>query len=613
MLKQSPATIHGSCSQTFTLALLTALTVSGCATTSNPANSATDGIAASRNAPTHNDKQQLALTGIRQLAAGELEAASDSFNEGLKQAPQNASLHFLNGLTYHSLAERGDYSYVELAEVGYQVSQRFDDKNWWTYYFSGVLSLKNKDYAGAREFFVQALLLDRDNYSATRGMAIASYFLGDMNATLAATQQMLKARPLDARTLQLAALASAAAGRFNESEQFYTQLTTVAGNQDQPAWVQRRVDDWRAVYLTSAADGPAVANPGGDSSSSSAGTSDSAPTKAYSDTAQALIDVVIIRSDEQSGTRKGINLLDGLNFTFSQITRLTSKSIDAKSADVLERTNSLDPALVFPRTSSRVLAIPSVNYSLNIFNTIEDQNHVIARPSLTAMEGKASTFFSGVELTIGLAGNFSAGTLEHTQIGVTLMVTPEQITENDVLLEVSAERDSLEPAPLNSFQQVVQTTKNEVSASARVEYDKTLVLSGITVEETSNLQNKTPGLGDIPLFEWLFNVRQNSNTRSSVIFLLTPRRVGAFEGLPGQANDNQPERSKNLADLLQRWGHSDASDPNLNYILKGVQNEWILQHIRSSDVSMQGIVDEAEVKEVLDELTRQLHESRVVI
>ena len=608
-------TLDDSGTRTFLVAALVSVLASGCAAHATRDVDKADSQSVAQSAEVAQDqKLQLAFTGIQQLTDGELEDASLTFNEGLKKAPRNATLHFLNGLTYHRLSEQGDYSYVELAEVGYQVSQRFDDKNWWTFYFSGALALKSKDYESARDSFVQALLLDRNNLSAMRGLAIASYFLGDMDVTLAAAKQMLGARPVDSGALQLAVLSAASMGRFHESETYYSRLNAVSASQGDAEWVQQRVQDWRVEYTAS--NGDFQANNSQTSTSDAATTtndSSNATKNDYSDTAQTLIDVVILRSDQAAATRKGINLLDGLSFTFSQTTKLTSRLVDEKSPDILRQTSGLDPALVFPRISSRVLAIPSVNYSLNIFNTIEDQNSVIARPSLTAMEGKTSTFFSGVELTIGLTGNFSSGSLQFTEIGVTLNVTPEEIGEKDVLLDILAERDSLEPAPLNAFEQVVQTTKNKVSASARVEYDKTLVLSGITVEESGSQQNKVPGLGDVTGLQWLFNVRQKAQTQSSVIFLLTPRRVGTFKGLTGATAENIPERSKSLEAILQSWGHSDASDPNLNYILKGVQNDWIRQHIRPSDVSLQGMASDAEIKGVLNELTRRLKEHRAVI
>lgn len=111
---------------------------------------------------------------------------------------------------------------------------------------------------------------------------------------------------------------------------------------------------------------------------------------------------------------------------------------------------------------------------------------------------------------------------------------------------------------MSTFDQVVHTSKNLVSASVIMDIGQTLILSGLTEKETSRFQNKVPVLGDIPLVKLLFNESVDAQYNKSVVFMLTPRRPSyLFE----QAKDIEPKTLDNgayIRQLLSQWQPASA-------------------------------------------------------
>lgn len=84
--------------------------------------------------------------GIESLLAQRYQDALQSFSVALRYEPQNSYLQFLNGLSYHLMAESGDVTKLEFARIGYQLALKFDKNNWLAAKQLARLYLKNNNY-----------------------------------------------------------------------------------------------------------------------------------------------------------------------------------------------------------------------------------------------------------------------------------------------------------------------------------------------------------------------------------------------------------------------------------------------------------------------------------
>jgi type II secretory pathway component GspD/PulD (secretin) len=80
------------------------------------------------------------------------------------------------------------------------------------------------------------------------------------------------------------------------------------------------------------------------------------------------------------------------------------------------------------RTITKASSIPNITYTLNIANAADTRNEILARPTLTAMNGQQSEFFSGVSIkdsTLSSSAGGSGDAISVDQsVGVKLVITP---------------------------------------------------------------------------------------------------------------------------------------------------------------------------------------------
>ena len=180
-----------------------------------------------------------------------------------------------------------------------------------------------------------------------------------------------------------------------------------------------------------------------------------------------------------------------------------------------------------------------MNYSLNIFNTLDGRNEILASPSLVALDSERSEFFSGVDVVAAaVSGGDGSSISVNKQIGVKLGVTPEFLSSGKVKLEVEAERTFLtNPSSSVQFEFRLDTSNTNVNANVVMEFGETLILSGLSEKETEKSRDSVPILGDIPIVQYAFSNQQTREFRKSVLIMLTPRR-------PEYANRSHVARTK---------------------------------------------------------------------
>ena len=467
--------------------------------------------------------------GLEALEDGDYVAAQKGFNRALKFDPTNSQLHFLNGLTYHLRAAAGDSSQTSYAAIGYRLALQYDSANYWAAYQLGHINFNDQRFREAQDAFAYALLFQPDDPTLLKALAAASYYAQDMETAAGAVEKLQKIAPNDAEVQRTSALVNAAGGRFYEADLnlvFYKDAADDT-NGARTKRIARRVDDWRQFHArnvglqlaqsTSDILGDKETSTGLKPDSTSDSSDSSSDKKKKHATRMTMVDVVIIRSEERRATDKGVNLLSGLTATLGATTFTfeDTRTINAGAANTRATVFTYAPTLTI-----------AAAYSLNIFNDNNDHNEVLARPSLVALDGKKSEFFTGavfhVELT-GAAG--SEGAVQDVPVGIKLDVTPKFLTDDTVELKISAARAFIEGRSSQvSFNNFAQITKTIVTANVVMRFGNTLIISGLSEKETEELHDGVPFLQDIPVIQYLFSHEDTLDFTKSVLILLTPRQ-----------------------------------------------------------------------------------------
>lgn len=537
---------------------------------------------------------KIAKDGIDLIQVGDFEGASRQFNAALKLEITNSSIQFLNGLAYHLRALQGDVSYFPLAEQGYQLAIQYDRTNWLAYYYKGLARMDQRDFKGAQEFFSEALLYRDNDPDLLYGMTVSSYYAQDPEVAAAALEQLRALVPEDPKALEASAMVMAALGNGEEAQGYLTQYVNTTGNGERGAVMEGRLDSWERVYKRARTSKISTVPlqvgllPQLKSGSSGGAKDEVIKDPVKDDYKMVIVDVVIIRTEEDISSSKGINLLNGLTLQFGS-TNLSEAGFSYQSS------NAKTPSGTLSKTITRALNIPSITYSLNIANSSSDRNEILARPTLVALAGEKSEFFSGLEIeAAAIGGNNSDGSTVKVQkeIGVKLALQPEFLDDGRVKLNVVAERTFLTTPNTNSvtFELRIDTSKTSVSANVAMNFGETLILSGLSEKETERARDGVPFLQDIPGLQYLFSKRTTRDFQKSVLILMTPRPPSytyQSDRQREQTRQRQNSGERALSELQARYSDWFKPYPNWASAFHHMQDNTLYREFRTGDVTME--------------------------
>jgi len=292
----------------------------------------------------------------------------------------------------------------------------------------------------------------------------------------------------------------------------------------------------------------------------------------------ATVDAVLIRTVDTQSSSYGINLLNGLTaFAGAQSFRSTGSSGGVSVSGVVQNS-------VFGLGTTTSAAINSVSglvsYSLNIANSTTSNSQVIARPTLTALDRIPSTFYSGGVITAGLnGGGVSGAQVTNIPTGVSLSLTPTFIDEDTMMLAVKVSRSFVSATlPQGGFNAGISTEQHAVTANVRVKYGETLILDGLASRQINGGQDGVPVLQDIPIIQYLFNQKLQSQYSENVIVMVTPRRIESNEEAIKRASANAKDetltpKERSIYQALKTYQQIVSTDTNLDNALLALDRD----------------------------------------
>jgi type II secretory pathway component GspD/PulD (secretin) len=306
-----------------------------------------------------------------------------------------------------------------------------------------------------------------------------------------------------------------------------------------------------------------------------------------------LVDVVMVRTEDSISTTKGVNLLSALTIQFGS-TPTGGLAQAAYNQLYTSATAATEAATVV----TRAITIPALAYSLNLANANSSINEVLARPTLAAVEGMRSEFFSGTNLNAavvssgGTAGAGGAAVSVEKRFGVKLAVVPQILPNGMIKLAIDASRTFLKPPmPYPGFTYKLEISEILANANVVMRMGDTLVLGGLSEKESTNNRDGVPFLQDIPGLQYFFSQQSKTEFQRSVLILITPRPA-SYTWLSDETKAANAQSGTEAAitsiDVLQaRYGDWFKPYPNLTSVFHHLNSTELYREFRTSDVELE--------------------------
>lgn len=178
---------------------------------------------------------------------------------------------------------------------------------------------------------------------------------------------------------------------------------------------------------------------------------------------------------------------------------------------------------------------PTFNYTLIKDNTklflhnlmTETKVDVKAAPRILTLDNQKAVVNVGQQVP-NLTGSqtTSSGqviyTYNYNTVGTILTVTPHINSEEYITMDIS---QVVSKITQTTFFGAPVVDNRQASTSVRVRNGETMILGGIITETVTNVENKIPILGDIPLLGFLFKYQDQLKEKTELMLFLTPHII----------------------------------------------------------------------------------------
>src|SRR5581483_10474370 len=246
---------------------------------------------------------------------------------------------------------------------------------------------------------------------------------------------------------------------------------------------------------------------------------------------EVLLQVKFAEVDRSALTQLGVNFIS--NGAANTIGTVTTGQFGGFGPQTLPQNGSTTSAT--GTTISNVLNLfvfrPDINFGA-VIEALQTKNllQILAEPNLIAMNGKEASFLAGGQFPFPIVqpGNgFTAVTISFKEFGVRLQFTPLITPNGNIHLKVAPEVSTLDFAnalTISGFTVPALSTR-KAETEFELQDGQSFVIAGLMDNRVTDIYNKIPGLGDIPILGNFFRSKSVSKTNSELMVLCTVHRV----------------------------------------------------------------------------------------
>ncbi len=201
-------------------------------------------------------------------------------------------------------------------------------------------------------------------------------------------------------------------------------------------------------------------------------------------------------------------------------------------------------------TISNVLNLFLFRSDINLGATIqalETKNllQILAEPNLIAVNGKEASFLAGGQFPFPIVqpgAGFTAVTISFKDFGVRLQFTPVIMPNGNIHLKVAPEVSTLDFAnalTISGFTVPALSTR-KAETEFELQDGQSFVIAGLMDNRVTDIYNKIPGLGDIPILGNFFRSKSLQKSNSELMVLCTVHRISPNAEQPAPPKNPKP-------------------------------------------------------------------------
>ena len=248
--------------------------------------------------------------------------------------------------------------------------------------------------------------------------------------------------------------------------------------------------------------------------------------------AQVLVEAVIAEITEDNTQEFGINfLLDGTDkdvpIGFTNLGGATDGALGiagAVSAGTLPTSLGAGLSLALGQ-----FATGEIDFGFLVRAIASDaDNNILSTPSIVTLDNEEAEIIVGSNVPFVTGQQLSANnnnpfqTIERQDIGLTLRVTPQINDGNTIKMDIEQEVSSLSPTVVTGAADIT-TSVRSIRTTVLVEDGQTLVLGGLIDDQVTDVEERVPLLGDIPVLGHLFRFRSTTKNKRNLMVFLHPK------------------------------------------------------------------------------------------
>lgn len=224
------------------------------------------------------------------------------------------------------------------------------------------------------------------------------------------------------------------------------------------------------------------------------------------------------------------------NSTTSTTASGTTNTSTANSAPTINVSNALNMFLF--RTDINFGAVVQALQSKNLLQ-------ILAEPNLVAVNGKQASFLAGGEFPFPIVQpgqGFTAVTISFREFGVRLQFTPTIMPNGNIYLHVQPEVSALDFAnalTISGFTIPALSTR-KADTEFELQDGQSFMIAGLLDNRVTDVMNKIPGIGDIPILGNLFKSKSLQKSNSELMVLCTVHRISPTAQPPETPRNPQP-------------------------------------------------------------------------
>jgi pilus assembly protein CpaC len=264
---------------------------------------------------------------------------------------------------------------------------------------------------------------------------------------------------------------------------------------------------------------------------------------------EVLLQVKFAEVDRSALTQLGVNFIStgGANTTGT----LTTGQFGGFGPQTLSPGTNSGTATTTPSTTvTNVLNLFLFRSDINFGATIEALEtknllQILAEPNLIAVNGKEASFLAGGQFPFPIVqpgAGFTAVTISFKDFGVRLQFTPVIMPNGNIHLKVAPEVSTLDFAnalTISGFTVPALSTR-KAETEFELQDGQSFVIAGLMDNRVTDIYNKIPGLGDIPILGNFFRSKSLQKSNSELMVLCTVHRISANTEPPAPPKNPKP-------------------------------------------------------------------------